>query len=89
MGNVAAYDNGALEIYAGRNRIFAQFLAYGIHAHVQVYLDTLTALARITQLLRNQLCRILVHLLYPDAVTVDLCLDIAVSAAAHAHTYRQ
>ena len=89
MCNITAYNNGSLEIDTGRNRVLAQFPAYGVHAHVQIYLDTFAAFTRVAQFLGNQLCRVLVHLLYPDTVLVDLCLDIAVCTATDAHTYRQ
>ena len=85
VSDVTGHDDSALQVDTGRDRILRQFLAYGINALVQVYFNALTAFTRLAQLLRNQLRGVGVHLLQPDAVGIDLGLDVAVGRTAHAH----
>ncbi len=86
VGNVAGHDDGALQVYAGTDGIFGEFCTHGVDSLVQVYLNALRALAGPAEFFRNQFRRIGIHLLDPDAVGIDLGLDIAVCAAADAHT---
>ena len=88
MSNVASHDDGSLQVDTGRNRILTEFLANGVDTLVQVDLDTLTTLTGLTELLRNQLCGVAVHLLQPDTIGIDPSLDISISRAANTHTDR-
>ena len=78
MGNVTGNDDGTLQVDTGGNRILRQFLANGVDAFVEVNLNTLATFAGLAQLFGNQFGRIAVHHLQPDAVAVDLGLDVAV-----------
>ena len=88
MGDVAGHDDGALQIDTGGDRILRQFLAHGVDALVEVYLDALGALTRLSEFLGNKLRGVGIHLLQPDAVAIDLGLDITVGRTADTHTDR-
>ena len=85
MGDVASHDDGALQVHSCGDRVLRQLGAHGIDALREVYLNALRALARTTQSLGNKLCGVRVHHFEPNAVTVDLSLDVAVGRAADAH----
>ena len=85
VGYVAGHDNGAVQTHAGGHEIFAQCGADILHRLVEVYAHGI-ALACAAQLFGDEFVGLVVHLLYPDAVGVDLGLDVAVGRAAHAQT---
>ena len=86
MGNVTGHDDGALQVDTGRDGILAEFLAHGIDTLVEVDDDALLTLTSLGILGRNQFGGIGVHLLQPDAVAVDLGLDVTVGRTADTHT---
>ena len=88
MSDVTSHDDGTLQVDTGADRILAQLGTYGVDTLVEVDFDTLGTLSWVAELLRNQLCWVLVHLLQPDTVLVDLSLDVAVGRAAYTHTDR-
>ena len=88
MSNVASYNDGSLQINAGRYGILRKFLAYGIDTLAQVNLNTLATFTWTAQLLRNQLCGVRIHLLQPDTIAVNLSLDVTVGRTAYTHTDR-
>ena len=87
MGDVPCHDDGAVQAQAGRNRIFREFGKDFRHRAVKVDLHGI-ALPCLTEFLRNQTARIVIHLFYPDAVLVDLALDVPVCGAAYAESDR-
>ena len=87
MGNVAGYDDGAVEAQAGAYGILAELCENLAHRAVEVNLHGL-ALAGIAQGLRDEFVRLVVHLLDPNTVSVDFCLDVAVGRAADAEADR-
>ena len=88
MCNVACHDDGALQVDTGADGILGQLGTYGVDALVQVNLDGVGTLAGLGILGGNQFSRIGVHLLQPDAVSIDLGLDVAVCRTADAHADR-
>ena len=88
MSDVTSHDDGTLQVYTGAYWILAQLSTNCVDTLVEVNLDTLGTLTWVAELLRNQLCWVLVHLLQPDTVLVDLSLDVAVGRAAYTHTDR-
>ena len=84
---IPAYDNGAIQAQTRTDRVFRQDLAHICHGLVQVNTYGIT-LARLTQLFGNEATRVGVHLFNPDTILIDLALDVTVSRAAHAQTYR-
>ena len=84
--DVACHDDRSLEVYTGRNRIFRQFCANSVDTLVEIDLYTLATFTRTAILLRYQLCGVVIHLLQPDTIFVDLCLDVTVGRTAHTHT---
>ena len=87
MSYVTANYDGSVEGKAGRNRIFGKFSADFRHRTVKVNPDCI-ALTGIAEFLRNQFVRFVIHLLNPDSVCIDFCLDVAVGRAADTHTNR-
>ena len=87
VSNVACYDNGTVEAYTGRNRIFGQFLANISNRLVEVDLDSIPFTC-LTQGFRNQFVRFVVHLFNPETFLVDLGFDVTVGRTTNAHTYR-
>ena len=53
--DVARHDDRSLEVHAGADRVLGELGAHGVYSLVQVYLNSLRALARTTVLFRNQL----------------------------------
>ena len=88
MSDVTSHNDGTLQVDTGAYWILAQLSTYSIDTLVEVNLDTLGTLTWVAELLWNQLCWVLVHLLQPDTVLVDLSLDVAVGRAAYTHTDR-
>ena len=87
VGDVAAYDDGAVEAQAGAYRVLGKLSEDFLHRLVEVDSYSL-ALTCIAELLRDELVWLVVHLLDPDTVSVDLGLDVAVCRAAYAKAYR-
>ena len=85
MGDVAGYDDGALQVHAGAHGVFGELCADGVDALVQVYFNALGAFSGTAESFGDEFGGIAVHLLNPDTVGIDLGLDVAVCAAAHAH----
>ena len=83
---VATHDDGAVQTEACAYGVLGQYLADVGHGLVEVDPHHV-ALAGIAQLGGYQFIRLVVHLLNPDALLVDLALDIAVGRAAYAQTY--
>ena len=77
MSYIASNDDGTIETYASRYRILRQFLTNLADRLVKVYLYGI-ALTCLTQCLWYQLVWFVVHLLNPDTILVDLCLDVTV-----------
>ena len=88
VSDVTSYDDGTLQINTGAYRILAQLSTNCVDTLVEVNLDTLGTLTWVAELLWNQLCWILIHLLQPDTLLVDLRLDVTVGRAANTHTDR-
>ena len=88
VSDVTSHDDGTLQVNTGAYRILAQLSTNCVDTLVEVNLDTLGTLTWVTELLRNQLCWVLIHLLQPDTVLVDLSLDVTVGRAAYTHTDR-
>ena len=87
VSDVAGDDDRAGEVHAGGNRVLREFLAHFGHRTVQINVD-LAAFARTAKFFGDQLSRVGVEFFNPDAVLVDLGLDVAVSRAAYAHADR-
>ena len=88
VSDVTSHDDGTLQVDTGAYWILAQLSTNCVDTLVEVNLDTLGTLTWVTELLRNQLCWVLIHLLQPDTVLVDLSLDVTVGRAAYTHTDR-
>ena len=78
MSDVASHNNGAAKVDTGGDGVFAELGANGIDALVEVDVNALAALAWQTQFFWNEFTWAVIHLLEPDAVLVNLRLDIAV-----------
>ena len=85
MGDVAGHDDGSFKVHARGDGILGELLTHGVDALVQVDLDAFAAFSGLAQRFGNQFRGVGVHLLQPDAVAVDLSLDVAVGRARHAH----
>ena len=85
--NIAGHNDGARERDARGNRVLGEFSADRLHRLVEVDLNGL-AFAGLAVFLRNEFARVGVELFNPEAVLVDLALDVAVRRAAHAHADR-
>ena len=77
VGDVACHNDGSVEAQTGGNGILGELFADVGHRLVEVYLHGV-ALAGIAHLFGNQFGGVVIELLNPDAVLVDLGLDVAV-----------
>ena len=87
MGDIARYNDGAVQGYAGCHGILREYLAHLAHRLVEV--DTYgVAFAGLPQGFRDKASGIVVHLFNPYTVLVDFTLDVAVGRAADAESHR-
>ena len=77
MSYITSHDDGAIEVYTGRDRVFAQLLANVSDrlVEVDIYCVAFTSLA---QCLRYQLVWFVIHLLDEDTILSYLSLDVTV-----------
>src|SRR5574344_586160 len=87
MCNITCDNDGAIQAQARCYRIFRKNLANLCCREIQVNLNSI-ALTCLTELLRDEFTRLIIHLFYPDTILIDLCLDVTVGRAAHAETNR-
>ena len=85
MGNVPGHDDGTVQADTGSHGILRKNLANLAHGLVEVDTHGI-AFACLTKCFRYKGSGIVIKLLYPDAVLVDLCFDVAVGRARYAQT---
>ena len=88
VGDIACYNDGAIEAYTCRNGIFSQFGTHCINAFVKVYFYAFSAFSWLAVSFWYKLRGVVVHLLQPNTVAVYLCLDVSVGRTAYSHAYR-
>ena len=81
VSHIAGHNHRALEAEAGLHRILGKVGEHFLHRAVKVDFNCRSEVHGIA--CRNVVFRMVFHLFEPEAVLVNLCLDVTVSRAAH------